>query len=433
MKRQDSAQLVQRGLPNSTFMDGYGIVGLSFRTADLELRSRLSISKGKVPECLRELKKRGVTQAAVLSTCNRIEIYFANADSAIVESVLIDFCDVPSNEARAVLYTKSGGDVPKHLFRVASGLDSAVIGETEILAQIKDSWEIAREEGMIKGHLELLLQKALVASKRVRTQTQLCRGVTSVASLSVREAQRLIPDLPSRRILLVGAGRTAERVAKELHCKGIAGYTITSRTFEHAGRLADMYSAHAAPLSDLQTLVHASDIVFLAVSVSEPLICPNILAGIDHPLLMVDLSMPKACDETVESLPNVCLLHLDGLAERCAQNAELRLAEIPKSESIIDEELAAFAEACVAREAAASIKRLQDQAERVRQASLELLWAKHKPTEDPKILLEELSKKMAKGILQTPIEKLRDPGLEAADRALIAEAFGGPEAEIYRD
>ncbi|HEY3781484.1 MAG TPA: glutamyl-tRNA reductase [Fimbriimonadaceae bacterium] len=412
-------------IPSSQFLSSFGVVGVSYKNADLEFRSGLSFTEETAQHFLSDVHERGIRECVVLSTCNRSEIYFIGGDSALIESSLAMFFGISPHHLPEHIYRKSGKDSIQHLFTVASGLDSAVLGETEILAQVKDAWNRSNALGLCGSRLQLALQRALMASKRVRTETKISKHVTSVSSLAVRSANRHLGGVAGRKATIAGAGHTAEKVAKELFILKPSSIAVANRTLENASLLALAHGGSAHGLGELDELVGGSDVVFLALGVDEPVLTKAKLSVVDHPLLVVDLCVPRACEESVSELPNVTLIHVDALEQECVENEGLRLAEVPKGEGIVLEELVLFAELCIAREASYTIQELQKLAERVRKDNLSSMSPRLESLSDEaRALVEEIAMRVATGLLMNPIQKLRDPKLNLAHRTLIAEAFG---------
>lgn len=376
------------------------------------------------------LRLRGIAEAAVLSTCNRTEIYIAGpCDSTLVDA-FCEFFPLPPRKFAASIYDKRGSDVAEHLFRVAAGLDSAVLGETDILAQIKEAWNNSRQFKMIGGRLEALLQGALVASKRIRTETALSRSVTSVGSLAVREARRIAGGLEGKKILLVGAGKVAERLLKDFTAEERAGLVIFNRTLSHAERLAEQYAVGAQPLNGFATQCAQADVIFLAALVESPILAKRHLVHAAQPVLVVDLCVPRASEEAISLLGQVRFLDVDSLAEQCERNTAERHAAVSPSLEIIDAELKAFVEMCRVRDASNAIRELQETAETVRRENLDYLEDKiNALPAEARSVLDELSMRIARGLIQNPIRKLRDPLLAPSERTLIADAFARPSVE----
>ena len=330
-----------------------GVVGLSYRTTPLEIRSRLAIPADAIPAILAAARSRGLAECVVLSTCNRTEIYFAG-DPLIAVRLLAESAGLSSRDVAPYLYRHVGPEVVHHLFRVASGLDSAVLGETEIVAQVKDAWQVATAAGSVKDRLGPLSQRALSVSKRIRTETDLCRNVTSTGSLAIRRVRARLGSLEDRSLLLLGAGRIAERISKDLRGTGVH-LTVLNRTESRAGELANRYGGHAGPLDDLEShLVHA-DAVLATLGSPYPILTREVVARAmrarnSRPLLIVDLGVPQNY-ETNPRTPGVEVVHLDELVAVCTANAELRSAALPAALDIVEAEVRRYLDGMVIRNA----------------------------------------------------------------------------------
>lgn len=264
--------------------------------------------------------------------------------SGIAEAMILATC------ARAELYTLGASDfsAARHLFRVCSGLDSPVLGETEIVAQVKEAWTVARQRGMIGPRLDLLLRHAMRAGKRVRTETDLCRGVVSYAGLAVREASAQAKGLGDKRILVIGAGDMGERVLRELRRTPPREVTVISRTLKRAEALAARYGHRAAPYGSVAAELERVDILFGALS---DMVAPLGRFVPMRPLVAVDLGEPPCIPSSLTERPDVAAIDLTTIVSRCLANAERRTAAVAIAERILDEEMSRYQAAVLAREA----------------------------------------------------------------------------------
>lgn len=408
----------------------FGVVGVSHHTAPLEIRARLAIAGETLCRFGRLAQEAGIQEWVVLSTCNRTEIYYAGGDARAIEGILTQISGLPMDELRPYLYEKGCLCAACHLFRVASGMDSAVLGETEIVAQIREAWKASEDAGVSGPVMRLLFPRAFEASKRVRTETDLCRSVTSTASLAVRTAETFLEGLRGRRAVLIGAGKIAERVAKELHGADLAELRILNRTRERAEALASRWGGIASGLEELEAAVAGADVVVATVAVESPILTRTLLdratAGRKVPLLVVDMGVPPNVELGSDSVE---VIDIDRLTAETSANAAMRFGAIPAAQAILNEELHRFGEALAERAAAPTIRALVRQGEEIRKRNLE--WARERlpnVSEKEMRVVEEMARRMMLGFLQAPIEGLKGE-LSAAEHRHVVErlfALEGP-------
>lgn len=400
----------------------FGLIGLNHRTADLELRSRFAFDTAAF---VREARERGVAECVVLATCNRLEVYYAGGSPETLVAMLADRSGMTVEALGETLYHKLCGCAACHAFRVAAGLDSMVLGETEIVAQVKSAWAEARTLGAVGPMLDLLGTRALEASKRVRTETDLCRAVTSTASVAVRAVRsKLGGSFAGRRTVVVGAGQIARRIALELHDSG-AEVAIVNRTVTRAEDLAGLFGGEAFGLDALETEVARADAVFSAASVAEPVLTQSLVAQVSArrggwPLPIVDMGVPPNVEDGV---PDV--LDIDTLGRSTAAGEEVRLAALAPARTIVDEELGRFHAAMAARTAAPTIRALVARGEEIRQRNLD--WARERLgslSEKEMRVVEEMAKRLTVGLLEGPIEGLRGELSAEAHRHVVEQLFG---------
>ncbi|HTQ10466.1 MAG TPA: glutamyl-tRNA reductase, partial [Fimbriimonadaceae bacterium] len=359
----------------------FGVIGLSYRTASLVLRGRAGFDEQGARGFLDLLRRHEINEAMVLSTCNRTEVYFAGQDDEQVVRLLASAIKADIDEIRPHLYLKKGLCAACHLFRVVSGLDSAVLGETEIVSQVKQSWKIAEQFGSCGPGLSLLLQRAMEVGKRVRTETELCKGITSTATLAVLQAQAKLGSLEGRKVALVGSGQIAERVCKELTHASLGSLTILNRTVEKAELLSTLYGASARPLGELEEAISEADVVITAVTSNVPLIDDALLARVnlrrESPLLLIDLGVPANID-VAAPVPGVEVVDLDSLSAACSQNLDRRAQSVPVALDLLDGELDRLRSELTMRTASPTIKALVNQAELIRRQNFD--WAMERLT-----------------------------------------------------
>ncbi|MFI5386739.1 MAG: glutamyl-tRNA reductase [Fimbriimonadales bacterium] len=405
----------------------FGLIGISYRTAPLDLRGRASFGGESATQFLGLLRDHGFNEAMVLSTCNRTEVYFAGPDTELVMRLFASAAQTDLDEIRPHLYVKKSLCAACHLFRVVSGLDSAVLGETEIVAQVKQAWKTAESFGSCGPGLSLLLRRAMEVNKRVRTETELCRGVTSAATLAVLQAQARLGTLDGRKVVLVGAGQIAERFCKDLLPLKVGSLKILNRTAEKAERLAILYDGLAGNLDELETEMAVADLVVTAVGSKQPLIGDELIARVSvkrqRPQLLIDLGVPSNVQIKVPR-GDVEILNIDSLGTTCSENLGRRAEAVPVALDILDEELSRIRADLTIRTASPTIKALVNQAEQIRRQNLE--WALERLTgltEKERKIVEDLSSKIVKGMLQAPIEGLKHELTAAEHREIVSKLF----------
>lgn len=415
----------------------FGVVGLSHRTAPLEMRSRVGVGADGVAPFLAAARKAGLKECVLLSTCNRTEIYYNGAEADLVAALLAQQSEVPLDELRPYLYAKSCVCAACHLFRVAAGLDSAVLGETEIVAQVKEAWRIASQAKASGGLTDLLFQKALEASKRIRTETDLCRSVTSTGSLAVREAETRLGGLSERRVLLLGAGKIAERVAKELAGASAGDVRILNRTPARGQELAARIGATSRPFDELEAELAEADVVFATLGVERPALtgealCRTMRARNGRSLLIVDLGVPGNVEAGVSGA-GLEVLDLDTLVATCSANSDSRASAVPAALEILDQELEKFGAALAERAAAPTIRALVERGDAIRQRNVD--WARERLVglNDREMrIVEEMARRLTIGLLQAPIEGLKGDPATREHRELVERLFGIERSERDR-
>jgi glutamyl-tRNA reductase len=412
----------------------FGVIGLSYHTASLDLRGRASFTGDAAKHLLDVLRKHGVSEAMVLSTCNRTEVYFAGPDHELVMSLFAAAAHADLDEIRPHLYLKKSLCAACHIFRVVSGLDSAVLGETEIVAQVKQAWKTAEEYGTCGGGLALLMQRAMEINKRVRSETELCRGVTSTAALAVQQAKSHVGSLDGRKVLVIGAGDIAARVCKELAPHRLASLTILNRTIENAAGLAKLYRGSAAGLDRLEAEMVDADVVITAATSKTALIDDAIVARVaaqrTYSQLLIDLGVP-ANVRFQTPRGDVEVINIDSISSKSNQNLGRRVQAIPIALDILDYEIRRLRQDLTTRTAAPTIKALVNQAEQIRQ--LNLAWAMEKLpelSEKERKVVEDLSNRIIKGLLQAPIQGLKHELAAAEHREIVSKLF---KLEEYGD
>src|SRR5216684_1105894 len=329
------------------------LIGLNHRTATVELRERVAFSVQQACEAADQLRSRGILEETlVLSTCNRSELYgvpreLAADSSGAIELFLASFHQLPPADLNGSLYRHRDRSAVDHLFRVAAGLDSMLLGEAEILGQVREAYRIALDHGATGPVLNRMFQGALEVGKRVRNETEIGTRPVSVAFAGVKLAERIFGRMDSHRALIVGAGATSEQVVRHLCDRGIKQLRVLNRTPEHAVDLAARFGGEVVPWENLAAALDWPDLIVTSVSAGEPILTRAIIeramaARGNRALLLIDLGVPRNVAAEVGDIYNTYLYNIDDLTEIVEQNKKARVAEIPRAEAIIDEQVEKF-------------------------------------------------------------------------------------------
>jgi glutamyl-tRNA reductase len=411
----------------------FGVLGLSHKSAALELLSLIGLTKDQIPRFLARAKEAGAAECAVLSTCNRVDVYYSGCDAKVALQLLADHAGVEPELLNKHAYSYFCLPATNHLFRVTAGLDSAVLGETEIVAQVKEARSLAEEAGTMGPMLGLLFQRAMEANKRIRTETDLCKIVVSVASLAVREAC-LGLDTSDYKVAILGAGKLSARIAKEVVPMPRSKTAVVNRSKEHAEPIAKLLDAEISGFDSLLDTVAESDIVFAAVGAGHSVIEPCDLFRVmenraSRPLTIVDFGVPANIAPGV--LPDgVHVIGLEELSSQSASNAGLKNDSLEHASAILGEEMERFGEALIERAASPTIHALMRIGDSVSKRNL--AWALDKmPDLDERQVrtLEEMLRRTVLGLLEAPINTLKTDATWAERRELLENLFaiGGGE------
>jgi glutamyl-tRNA reductase len=329
-------------------------VGLSHHTANVETRERYAGGAGE-----KELLATGIwKEALVLSTCNRVEIYGSAERPIATEEIRSALWRSHAGpDETEVFYRYDGEACARHLFRVVAGLDSMVIGETEILGQTKKAYEAARAAGSAGSYLHRLFQRAFRVAKQVRSSTDITRGAVSVGSVAVELANRIFGDLRERSVLVLGAGEMSERTVRALSSRGVADLRVSNRSLERAEVLAALVQGRVVPFESWTRQCHEVDILISSTSADEPLLTPQVLAPMlqgraDRPLFIIDIAVPRDVAPEVNAMEGVYLYDIDSLQSIADQSLSMRHQQISAAEKIIADHVADFAARFAGRTAA---------------------------------------------------------------------------------
>lgn len=327
------------------------LLGWNFRTVGADIRERVALNADEIREGLKGLLGRGVlTEGAIVSTCHRSEIY-ALAPEGETGSVLTRFVSewrrLDAAELARASFHREGADAARHLFRVAAGLDSMALGESEVLGQVRQAFQLAREAGSARSVLHRLFESAVAAGKRVRGETEIGRHPLSIPAIGFELAEKVFGDLPRRSVLLLGAGETGRLFALHAAAAGVRDLRIASRTAEHAQALADRTGGRAVPWEDLERDIPSADVVVGTTASRSPVVShAHVEAAMrqrrSRPMFFLDLAMPPDIDPSVAGIYNVFAYGLNDLEEVARENRLRRAREVPRAEAILEEDLARF-------------------------------------------------------------------------------------------
>ena len=386
-------------------------IGVNHTTAPIEIRENVAFGADSIREALSDLTNKKAAEAAILSTCNRTEIYVQSADALPVMGWLADYHQLDLNHIQPYTYTLANQEAVKHAFRVASGLDSMVLGEPEILGQFKQSVKLAQEAGTLGTHLHQLFQRTFEVAKEVRTNTDIGGSSISMAAATVKLAQRIFGDLCEQKILFIGAGEMITLCANHFAAQKPKSMTVANRTKERGLELAEKIHAEAILLNDLPAHFADFDIVITSTASQLPIVGLGMVeraikARKHRPIFMVDLAVPRDIEAEVVQLDDVFLYTVDDLAQVVTDGIENRQEAAMSAEMIISTRVEAFMHWLQKRKSVPTIKALRDQAETMRTAELEKAIKLIQKGESPEKVLEKLSLAITNKMLHAPSHAL---------------------------
>ncbi|MGI0486064.1 glutamyl-tRNA reductase [Pantanalinema rosaneae CENA516] len=408
------------------------IVGLSHKTAPVEVREKLSIPETQCEKAIAQLcAYPHIEEVAILSTCNRLEIYIVTSETeqGIREVIqfLSDHSKLPIASLRPFLFMLLHQDAVMHLMRVAAGLDSLVLGEGQILAQVKQCHKLGQQYQGVGRILNQLLKQALTAGKRVRTETSIGTGAVSISSAAVELAQMKVQNLAACRVAIVGAGKMSRLLVQHLVSKGAVNISILNRSLNRAQELAKQFPTaelHLHPLEDMMQVIAHADLVFTSTASTEPLLNrgnlePVLISG-QH-LMLFDISVPRNVDADVNALPHVHVFNVDDLKAVVAQNHEARRQMAMEAESLLEEEVETFETWWRSLETVSTISSLREKVETIRVQELEKALSRlgTEFAEKHQEVIEALTRGIVNKILHDPMVQLRtQQDIEARRRAM---------------
>jgi len=411
------------------------VIGINHRTAPVDIREKVVFAGDELPEALRELVRvPGVRESIIVSTCNRTELYClaSNASQEAAAQTVTEWLshwhDLAAHELdlQQSLYRLHGTEAIEHLFNVACGLDSLVLGEPQILGQLKDAYRAALDAGTTGPYLNRLLQTAFSVAKRVRTNTRIGANAVSVASAAVQVARTVFEKFEEHTALLVGAGETIALAARHLHANGIQRMIIANRSLDRAQALASEFNGFAITLDALPTHLADADIVISSTASPTPVITHTdvraaLRARRRKPVFMVDIAVPRDIEPEVAKLEDVYLFTIDDLQNVVNENLESRREAARDAKQMLAQEIAHFEQQLKTLDAAPTIRHLRDEAETTRARTLEQARRMLASGRDTKDVLEFLAATLTNRLMHGPSQRLREAA-ERGDADLIRAA-----------
>ena len=394
-------------------------VGLNHQTAPLSIREKLAFTAASLPEAVRNLaRSKAAKEAVILSTCNRTELYCVGETEQIIEW-LAQYHNLPAEEIRPYLYTLDNNETIRHAFRVACGLDSMVLGEPQILGQIKDAVRVAQEQESINTNLNALFQKTFAVAKEVRTDTAVGENSVSMASASVKLAEQIFPDIGDLNVLFIGAGEMIELVATYFAAKSPKLITVANRTLPRAQELCDKLGLNAEPclLTELPDILHEYDVVVSSTASQLPLVGKGMVERalrlrLNMPMFLLDLAVPRDIEAEVGELNDAYLYTVDDMMGIVQDGKEARQKAAAAAEAKVEEKVGEFVRLQQSRQSVPLIRALRDEGERARRQVLENAMKQLAKGASAEEVLERLSIQLTNKLLHSPTQTLNKAGSE---------------------
>jgi glutamyl-tRNA reductase len=393
----------------------FQLIGVNHKTAPVEVRERLAIPESRMADALKRLVGHpGVDEGLILCTCNRVEVLAQTKNgSSDLRSFLQTYFEMKVPELAPHLYEYHERDAIRHVFRVTSSLDSMVVGEPQILGQVKEAYATARAVGAVHSQLDQLLTRAFAVAKRVRTETAVGSSSVSVASVAVELAKKIFGSLNGKQVYLVGAGKMSELAARHLMAHGAASIFVANRTYDRAAALAEKFGGQAIHFDELYETADRADIVITSTG------SPRAIFRREHgelflsrrknrPMFFIDIAVPRDVDPQMNKLDSIFVYDIDDLQQAVAANTSDRRKEAERAESIIDNEIDRFQARLQTRDVVPTIVSLQDHLETIRQAEIDRVRGRlGKLSPEQELAIETLTRGIVSKIMHTPISTLK--------------------------
>jgi glutamyl-tRNA reductase len=405
----------------------YHLIGVNHRSAPLELRERLAIPDSRLADACRDLTSRpGIEEGMIISTCNRVEVVTHTSNgSADLRGFLHEHFHLTAEDLDPHLYEFREKDAVRHVFRVASSLDSMVVGEAQILGQVKEAYATARAVGSVRGQLDELFTRAFAVAKRVRSETAVGSSSVSVASVAVELAKKIFGSLQGKNVFIVGAGKMSELAARHLMAHGCASIFVANRTYDRAIGLAQKFNGQAIKFDDLYDHCDRADIVITSTG------APHAIFRREHgeqflarrknrPMFFIDIAVPRDVAPEMAKLDGIFAYDVDDLQQAISSHVADRHHEAELAEAIIASELERFEARSHTRDVVPTIVSLQDHLETIRQAEIDRVGSRMGPlTPEQKMAVEALTRGIINKVMHTPITTLKSAARESEATTVI--------------
>jgi len=405
------------------------LIGVNHRTAPVEVREQFAIPEARLPEAVRSLASHpGVEEAMIVSTCNRVEILARTADDAAgLDGFFRDFYGIDLAPYRKYLYEYRDGDAVRHVFRVASSLDSMIVGEPQILGQIKEAYATARAVGAVNSQLDALLTRAFAVAKRVRNETAVATSAVSVASVAVDLAKKIFGNLDGKSVYLVGAGKMCELAARHLLAHGARQIYVANRTYDRAVALAEKFNGEALVFDQLYETVPRADIVISSTG------APHTIFRKEHgerflsrrrnrPMFFIDIAVPRDVDPEMNKVDGIFVYDIDDLQQVVSSHVADRHAEADRAEAIVQMEVEKFQARLHTLDVVPTIVSLQEHLETVRQAEIDRVRGRLGTlSPEQELAVEALTRGIINKIMHTPITTLKSAARESSEVTTVID------------
>jgi glutamyl-tRNA reductase len=405
------------------------VIGVNHRTAPVEVRERFAIPEARLPEATQRLASyAGVEEAMIVSTCNRVELIARAKDSECdLRGFVREYYGFKQGEFEQHTFEYRHIDAVKHVFRVASSLDSMVVGESQILGQVKEAYAVARAIGTVNSQLDMLLTRAFAVAKKVRNETQVATSSVSVASVAVELAEKIFGTLQGKAVYLVGAGKMCELAARHLISHGASKIYVGNRTFERAAALARKFNGEAIPFENLYDTVSKADIVISSTG------APHAIFRKEHgekflsqrrnrPMFFIDIAVPRDVDPKLNDLDGIFVYDVDDLQQVVQSHLGDRRREAERAEALVDDEVSKFQARLQTADVVPTIVSLQEHLETVRQAEIDRLRGRLGTlTPEQEVALEQLTRGIVNKIMHTPITTLKSAARDGEQATTVVE------------